>query len=113
MVLRHVPQVVLHHFIDAYPQSFVQFWASQGIVCLTVDDNIRQFFPAQLLLGQKVAMLGNNSAGKRTPRIDVDEAAVVDWIKTRRGYVPADCHEFATALHRQSLGAFDSPQVTG
>lgn len=114
MRLKQVEFCVLEPFKNRYPNKYIEFYGAQGVVCITVDKAIRHFVPADALVGQPIRKLGTEKGGGNgQPRFDVDVVEVLNWIKTGRGYVPAGSQEFAEALKKQSMGAYDRPMVSG
>jgi len=107
MTPRVIPMRILEVLREAYPDEHITIFASQGIACISAGGVMKFFAPVEKLLGMKLNSLGRNDGGINSPRLDVDENEIRNWIKTRRGYIPADSTEFLDALRRPSIGAYD------
>lgn len=85
----------------------IQYWQSNGVGLITLDDQIFRFVPACLFenkqgpqspLQQKLLKSGNGTGAPS----DV-------WVKSRFGYVPASQQLFLSELRQRSKGAFATP----
>jgi hypothetical protein len=114
MTPRLIPQRILDVLLEAYPDAFITVFASQGVACVVVEGVIRLFIPVEKLLGLSLRKLGRSSSvGVTQPRMDVDESEIRNWIKTRRGYVPAGSTEFLSALRQPTMGSYDALSLSG
>ncbi len=92
----------------------VQYWQSNGVGLITLDDQIFRFVPAclfeykepprQSALQKVLIKPGGNG---RLP----EEAGAEIWIKSKFGYVPLNHQLFLSELRKKSKGAFANPSM--
>jgi hypothetical protein len=101
-----IPKAALDILLDDFGRcGRLEFFSAQGVGVVTIDRRIRGFVPVQIVCGESVT--GANRAIKY--RLETDHAELREWIRTKRGYVPAGSNEFLDAIRKKSFGDFANP----
>jgi hypothetical protein len=103
------PKTIPKHALDAFKAAFpghIEYYSAQGVGIVVAEGVIRLFVPVHLTVGESIRTLAGTNMRVRA---DANLGELLDWMKTRWGYVPAQCKLFMTTLRRASLGEFENP----
>lgn len=105
---KRIPKFALDIFIKQFGGIFerkrVGFVSAQGIGLVTSDKHPVLFVPLRLVAGDAVSSLSGNNAS----RLQAEEEPLLEWIKTKMGYVPMGS-PFVDEMRRKSIGEFANP----
>ncbi len=102
-----IPQWALDEFRGLFPGKFIEFHAAHTVGCVIASGEIQLFLPLTLIRGKSLRTGVNGNRAM----IEADVIGVRQWIKTRNGYVPADCRAMLKTMHTRSIGEFARPAL--
>jgi len=103
---KRVPQFAMTHFAGEFRPAQIEIWGAEGVAAVLADRYIKCFVPYRLLRGAPISSLGGRSG--TTARLDADQNAFLEWIRTRHGYV-AGRGAFFSSMRKRSIGEFARP----
>jgi hypothetical protein len=107
LVRKVIPQTHLTEFLERFGYADpLEIWAAQGIGAVIQKGRIIELFPAALVTGTRLSTLGVNSDSHKRLRVNSADG-LRQWLKTRRGYVPAECEVFLGHLRSTAIGDLD------
>lgn len=102
---KRIPQFALDIFVDRFGGR-IEFLSAQGTGLVISDRKPKMFVPLNFVSG--TSLRGNTGGGKL--RLDTDHAKLIEWVRTKMGYVP-NTGLFADEMKRKSYGEFARPAM--
>jgi len=95
-----IPNLALNAFAAEF-QGRISSWSGLGLVAILSEGTVKRFMPIKFLLGSPI----KDNTGKIKGRFSVPEPEMVQWIRTRFGYV-AGKGDYFNSMQLRSKGAF-------
>lgn len=99
-----IPYFALEQYKREFRPAQIEVWGAEGVAAILADTFVKAFVPYSLLRGSQVKSL----SGKLKARADIDEEKLVEWIRTKHGYVVGR-GAFFEAMQKKSRGDFANP----
>jgi hypothetical protein len=100
-----IPSWAMDEFKDLYPGKYIEFHVSQCVGAVVAGGKISLFLPVELLSGKTVKTAMDGTKRMLPP----DISGVRQWMRTKMGYVPADCPSAIAEMRKRSFGEFARP----
>ncbi len=98
-----IPGFALEHFIREFSPAMIEVWGAEGVAAILADRRIKAFVPYKLLRGATITGVGRSGS---KVRMDADQGAFQEWVRTKHGYVPTGMKVFFQTIQQKSKGDF-------